>query len=74
MCYGAGMNGSMRKRREFPLNFRRLLHYILIKVQCSAGEPMARLPKMAQKLFLARYMHCCPNSFYFFCGTSFSIS
>jgi len=74
MCDKAGMNGNMRKRGEFPLNFRRLLHYILIKVQCSAGEPMARLPKMAQKLFLARDMHCCSNSFYFFCGTSVSIS
>ena len=51
MCDKAGMKGSMRKLGEFTLNFRRLLHYLLIKVQCSAIEPMARLPKMAHGNF-----------------------
>jgi hypothetical protein len=58
MCDEAGTNGSMRKRGELPLNFRRLLHYALIKVQCSAEERMARVPKMAHgKLSLARDIH-----------------
>jgi hypothetical protein len=69
MCDKAGLKGSMRKRGEFPSNFRRLLHYILIIVQCSTDEPMARVPKMAHgKLSLARDIHCSPYSFISFAG------
>jgi hypothetical protein len=28
----------------------------------TADEPMARMPEVArEKVFLARYIHCCPN-------------